>query len=183
MRSPLSRQAAKASTLVELVLALGILAVAMVSLLGMLSRGVGTMKKAADIATESRIVQQLIDELQAMQWDRLDAVVADQAFSTRYYDDQGIEISRGGQIYTARVFLDRSPDDAGPGFRLPGDEVAGVDRRSDLRRVIVRITHVPGQRGAEILDAPESSSFYREFSGTVVRLRGEEIPEEEGAGG
>ena len=170
-----SRSSQTATTLVELVLALGILAIAMVSLLGMLSRGVGTMKKASDISTESRIVQQLIDEVQAIDWNRLDAVVADPSFGTRYYDDQGMGTSRGRQIYTARLYLDQSPDDPGPGFRLPGDEIVGVDRGSDLRRVIVRITHVPGERGEELLDAPEAGAIYREFSGTVVRLRGEEI--------
>ena len=75
MKVSSARSSESATTLVELVLALGILAIAMVSLLGMLSRGVGTMKKASDIATESRIVQQLIDEVQAIEWDRLDAVV------------------------------------------------------------------------------------------------------------
>lgn len=182
MKVSFSRSSAKAATLVELVLALGILAVAMVSLLGMLTRGVGTMKKAADLATESRIVQQLIDEVQATDWDRLDAVVAEASFQTRYFDDQGIITSRGRQIYTTRIYLDQSPDDTGPAFGLPGDEAVGVDRKSDLRRVIVRITHVPGNRGEAMLDSPGARASYREFFGTVIRLRGEENRTGEEAG-
>lgn len=161
----------RAATLIELTIALGVMATVMVSLLGMLSQGFLTMRKAADISTEARIVQQLLGELQAMEWDRIDLVLASEEFRTRYFDDQGIEITRGAQTYTARIYPDRAPDSSSPAFSLPGDANLQIDRENHLRRFTIRVTNVPGETGEMTLEDPEKTSFRRDFTGTVVRLR------------
>ncbi|MCB1063616.1 MAG: Verru_Chthon cassette protein B [Verrucomicrobiae bacterium] len=171
MRRSQHPTANQAATLIELTIALGVMATVMVSLLGMLSQGFLTMRKAADISTEARIVQQLLGELQSIEWDRIDVILASEEFRTRYFDDQGIETARGKQTFTARIYPDRAPGSSSPTFSLPGDADHRIDRENHLRRFAIRITNVPGEAGEMALEAPEKTAFRRDFSGTVVRLR------------
>lgn len=157
MKSQPSRRPSKGFSLVEVTLAIGITAVALVSLMGMLPKGMSTLQKATDEAVTGRIHQQIMGEIQLTPWEaesgggspllRFDKQI-------RYYDDQGIQLSdseRQGNpqshVYTARVSLPAASGSSGlpksvgagsyQGVRLPGETVAG-DQWSRL--VIVEVT-------------------------------------------
>lgn len=128
-------------SLVEVTLAIGITAVALVSLLGMLPKGMATLQRATDEAVTGRIHQQIMGEIQLTPWeseggggsplDRFDRQI-------RYYDDQGIQMTETDRqrnpqfhVYTARITLPRSV------VKLPGEEsVANIWSRL----VIVDVT-------------------------------------------
>lgn len=140
-------------SLVEVTLAIGITAIALVSIMGMLPKGLETLRRATDRAVMGRIHQQVLGELQLTSWEAegggsspLDAFDG----QIRYYDDQGIELEgneAGGQnhIYTARVTLPRSgsslPSSVGGGT-YKGTVIPGESQVADayLRLVIVEIT-------------------------------------------
>ena len=56
-------------SLIEVTIALGITAIALVSLMGMLPKGMETLRRAADKAIEGRIHQQILGELQLTPWE------------------------------------------------------------------------------------------------------------------
>ena len=95
---PRKRKAASGFSLVEITMALGIIAFAFVTIFGLLPAGLNSFRKAMDISIGTQIVQRLINE--AEQTDFL--VLIKQPSVERYFDDQGTELSEArGAIYHA----------------------------------------------------------------------------------
>lgn len=161
----------RANTLIEVVFALAILATVMVSLMGMLSRGFGTIRKAADLATEIRIARLLQSEVQEMNWENAVAL----ADSNRFFDDQGMEIEADDhrRIYVAKVIVD--PYGAADAV-LPGDTAADISRSGDLRRVVVRISAIPGPRGIEALSGAGRPGDFHDFAALIARIQRKPAP-------
>ncbi len=88
-------------TLIEVVLALGVLSFAMVSLLGMIPMGLSTFKDAMNTTVESHIVQAVANDLLLTDFSNL----GNASSPSRYFDDQGLELPDAGSnpIYTATV--------------------------------------------------------------------------------
>ncbi len=141
-------------SLVEVTLALGITAVALVSLMGMLPKGLQTLQQANDKAVMGRIHQQVLGEIQVTSWEpkQGSAVSPLDSFDgqVRFYDDQGIELPASDKgnfnhVYTARITLPRSgsslPTSVGAGS-YGGMSVPGEKGSSDeyMRLVIVEVT-------------------------------------------
>lgn len=148
-----------AFSLVEVTLALGITAVALVSLMGMLPQGMKTLQRANDQAVMGRIHQQILGEIQLTPWEAegggsppLDSFDK----SVRFYDDQGIELPASDKgefnhIYTARILLPRAgqtmPNSVGStshgGVAIPGDDEMTPEL---VRLVVVEITGSADER-------------------------------------
>lgn len=75
---------ARAFSLVETTMAIGIVAFALVGMLGLLPAGLTTFRKAMDTSTSSHIVQQMVTDLQQGDFGALS-----QPQAIRYFDDQG----------------------------------------------------------------------------------------------
>lgn len=87
---------AKAFSLVEVVLAIGIVSFAMVSILGLIPVGLHTFRNAMDLSVEAGIAQKLVADVQRTDFQNLQ--------STNFtFDDQGIEVAPAGAIFTAQV--------------------------------------------------------------------------------
>ncbi|MCB1086152.1 MAG: Verru_Chthon cassette protein B [Verrucomicrobiae bacterium] len=143
-------------SLVEVTLAIGITAVALVSLMGMLPKGLKTLQKAADQAVMGRINQQILGELQVTPWDSVGSGGSPlESFdgAVRIYDDQGIELpktERGSfdHVYTAKISVpskgNRLPKHAGgggySGVLVPGESNSGAGNGDYSRLAIVEIT-------------------------------------------
>lgn len=178
-------------SLVEVTLAIGITAVALVSLMGMIPRGMKTLQKAADQAVMGRIHQQILGELQLTPWESESGQAPLDSFdgAVRFYDDQGIELAqsdKGGidHIYTAKISLPRIgsklPNSVGGGTHqgvvTPGASKGGV-RIETVRLAIVEITsnvdpnflQNPGS-GFDGLNYANAVSVYR----TMVARMGQE---------
>ena len=92
-------------SLVEIVVAVGIVATVMVALLGMIPTGLNTVNEAADTMAEIRIAQQILGEVQMADWEDLDQWDS----KPYYYDPEGnkIENQADGDVrYTCRVEIE-----------------------------------------------------------------------------
>lgn len=176
------RLGSKGFSLVEVTLALGITAVALVSLMGMLPKGLQTLQQANDKAVMGRIHQQILGELQLTSWEPKETGGSPPLESfdkqVRFYDDQGIELpaSEKGEfnhIYTARISLPKSgtalPESVGGGsfggVALPGEQETSDDF---LRLVLVEITSNVDE---SFLNSPETGFDSLNYPNAVYTYR------------
>lgn len=189
-----SKSGARGFSLVEVTLAIGITAVALVSLMGMLPKGMQTLQKANDLAVMGRIHQQILGELQLTPWESTMGGAPIDSFDgmVRYYDDQGIELAPADKgsfahVYTARITIPRQggklPQSVGGGnhggVKVPGEQsMLDVGSAEDfMRLVIVEVTGITDPRFLEGLpatfDSAEALSGIRVYR-TVVAKMGQE---------
>lgn len=132
----------RAFSLVEIVVALGILSVAVIPLFGLLPVGMNIFKDAIDTTVQSQIMEKLTTLAEQTEFSKIaypdnpkgiaakTTSVADKANVTPvyyYYDDQGSEIpetQKANSIYTAAVtYLEQTG--------IPNGSAAGVATKSD----------------------------------------------------
>ena len=141
-------------SLVEIVVAVGIVATVMVALLGMIPTGLNAVNEAADTMAEIRIAQKIMGEIQMTEWDDLD----EWDDGALYYDNEGslLETPEKNKIrYTCRVEIDDE-------FQLPGTGAV-----NDLvRNITIKIS---SKRGGTIdFSDTAPTSEYRSFSTVSV---------------
>jgi len=89
-----------AFTLVEVALALGIIAMAFVPVLGLLPVGLDVSRKAIDATVAAQIVQQLTNEARQTDFSTLSALSG----ATAYFDDQGSELPAGASVANDAIY-------------------------------------------------------------------------------
>ncbi|CAN5346321.1 hypothetical protein BH09VER1_BH09VER1_27950 [soil metagenome] len=90
------KDSTRAFSLVEVVLAIGIVSFAMVSILGLIPVGLHTFRSAMDLSVEAGIAQKLVADVQRTDFQNLQ--------STNFcFDDQGIPVAPAGAVFTAQV--------------------------------------------------------------------------------
>jgi uncharacterized protein (TIGR02598 family) len=135
----------QAFSLVEVVIAVGIMALGIVAILGLLPHGLAMTKKTSDLTYQTRIFQQLLSEYQSLAWSTMQTNSAGGTVEKRYFDYQGVEILSGSNprqelfiSYVAEVEIDPLA------VSLPS--VTGNPPANDnLRRLIVRIAPTPNK--------------------------------------
>ena len=85
-------------SLVEVVIALGIVGIAFVPLMGLLPTGLGSFRSSVDRSATARIVERMGNEAKQSDFDAVTSQVAD-----RFFDDQGNEVAASKSIYQARM--------------------------------------------------------------------------------
>ena len=141
-------------SLVEVALAIGIVAFAFVALLGLIPTGLNTFRQAIDKTNETAIVQDLNSMVQVTPWDKIDALDYKTSQEIFYYNDEGrfvdssVHSSAAGgallqRLYGAKLIIEplRRPDTA-----ATHEEMAGA------RRVIVVIANVTQPPAKAALD-------------------------------
>lgn len=140
-----SRTINKGFTLVETVLALGIVATVMVTLMALLPTGMDIMKEAGTNTVGARIANQLVSEIQLSDYEKI------QQWNGKeyYFDDMGTELTKNDQesknrrIYTARIEVDeKSP------------ELPGKYENKYLKRVVVKVAGYIGGAEPDFSDPP-----------------------------
>jgi len=175
---PKFRPAAKIAgfSLIEVTIAVAITAVALVSLMGMLPKGMQTMSAATDRAIEGRIQQQIVSELMLTEWQNRSTF--DQEI--RGYDDQGIHISTNSSVFAN----ERTEDDViyrarirmqGSSVVLPGGEVD-----PDLQLVLIDITGLSVTNFN--FDSPQNERHIHTYQSTLVDM-GQRFGNASGGGG
>ncbi len=99
-------------SLIEVVLALGIVSFAFLPMLGLLPLGLSAFQKAIDTTVISQIVQKIGNEAQQSDFDGIQTATPDKF---RYFDDQGTEVNadaKANAIYQARLIVVADPDTA-----------------------------------------------------------------------
>ncbi|MBE2204634.1 MAG: Verru_Chthon cassette protein B [Chthoniobacterales bacterium] len=102
------RLGSRAFSLVETVLALGIVSFGCVSIMGLLPCGLQVFRKAMDITLEGQITQQVVGQIGQSPYDRL---AADFHGKTFWFDQEGNAVAKESDegIYRADISLDTQP--------------------------------------------------------------------------
>ena len=122
-------------SLVELVLAIGIVSFAFLSLFALLPAGLTIFRQSMDTTIGSQIVHRIINEAQQTDYPTLIAVPA----SERYFDDQGNEVETiADSIYTVEITVTAPTT-------LPN---ASTPDSTSLATMVVKFANNPGHRSA-----------------------------------
>ena len=131
-------------SLVEVVIAVGIMALGIVAVLGLLPHGLAMTKKTSDLTYQTRIFQHLLSEYQSMPWEELEPTSSGGG-QARIFDYQGIELGSGSTSqqelfasYVAKVEIASDP------VELPHVNGQSVTNQH-LRRLVVRIAATPNR--------------------------------------
>lgn len=125
-------------SLVEVVLAVGIMALGVVTILGLLPHGLEMSRKTANEQAETRILDQIVGEMQTTKWSSVDKL----GRQTRYFDDQGLEITNGNQDFDILLSYVAEVNVPDADVKLPTNR-DGVDVSHNLRRVMVKLIAAP----------------------------------------
>lgn len=140
-----SKKSRAAFSLVEVVLAVGIMAMGVVTILGLLPHGMEMSRKTANEQAETRIVDQIVGELQSSNWTTMGGLIKGGSADdlVYYFDDQGLKLTQGSSavaqtmVYAAQVrFADAG--EVNVGTTLPGKSGKDVSNRN-LRRITIEV--------------------------------------------
>ena len=165
----------RAFSLIEVVFALGIIAKIGVTMIGLLPSGFKNVKEAGDLAVISRILQSISSDALTSDWDEYEERFSQGGKLWQYYDDQGNTLDdKGAQnhIYTALVQIadPASSDSSISTISLPGDESMQLDRSKDLRKIVIRVSNLPGELGVAALKRSDNRSEFSEHSVVISNM-------------
>ena len=124
-------------TMVETVIAVGIVATVMLAMVSLLPLGISTLKDASARQADARIVQTLVGVYQMQDWASVEQQETTEAAKDFYFDDKGLLVEKTdqSQIYTARVTIigpPTVPGDSRPNPFMRRMEIYISDRPLDL---------------------------------------------------
>lgn len=132
-------------SLIEVTLALGIVATVLLTCVAMLGGGINQAREATGRMTSAEISSRLMGELQLAEWNQIESAPA---LPLRYFDQFGEELTGSAaqqdSIYTAQAVL--VPD----GATLSTGSVAA---NPHLRKVLVLVSNRPGALGQQAIEA------------------------------
>ncbi len=135
--TPACRHGRRAFSLIETVLALGIMALAVTAMLGLLPHGIEMSRKAANAAAETRIVDTISAQLASMPF----ASLSLQDHKELHFDDQGVmvdgTVDASQATYFVRVLVLNPVGNSG--ITLPG----AITPEVKLLRVNIQIVQTP----------------------------------------
>jgi len=91
-------------SLVEVILAIGVIAFAFIPMVGMLPMGLDLSRQAIDTTVQAQIVQQLTTEVQQTDFSRLADLASASTASPYYFDDQGNQVTDPNNAIYQAVF-------------------------------------------------------------------------------
>lgn len=154
-------------SLVEVVLAVGIMALGVVTILGLLPHGLEMSRRTANEQAETRIVDQIVGELQSSDWATLGGLL-DNGEVRLIYDDQGLKaLSPTLTTYVARVTLTEASESK-QGMLLPSNK-GGAERNKNLRRVKIEVAATQ-TRNFNFDNAP-AAAVVKRFTCLVAKMR------------
>jgi uncharacterized protein (TIGR02598 family) len=126
-------------SLVEASLAMGIAAVGIISLIGLVPTSLDTLRESASDVAEAKIIQAVAADYQMSDWgERSEKMKPDD--KEYYFDQRGLEVPRGtfGHQFTAKATVEVDNP------QMTGDPTGNIY----LRRVVVKITDRLNDSGA-----------------------------------
>lgn len=150
----IERKKSNGFSLVEVALALAIAAFGILTVVSLMPASFNNVKLAGNAVTSSRIFQQMLGELQSMDWgtyaagqpgwSKLNNLQAGQPTSRRFFDIEGTRIPRDDEemerklVYVAEFYFPPVS------VQMTGGVVAATgDARRDMRHVVIRLMESP----------------------------------------
>jgi uncharacterized protein (TIGR02598 family) len=122
-------------SLIETVLALGIMGLAITALLGLLPHGIEMSHKAANMSAMSRIMDSVQSRLASNSFEALKLFDTE----TIHFDDQGVAIEDGGDLRSSSYVVRVKPGGSSVNAMLPGGNLP----ETTLLRFQVQIAATP----------------------------------------
>lgn len=132
------RRTRAAFSLVETVLALGIMGLAITALLGLLPHGLEMSRKAANSAAEARIIDTIVGKLSNIPFANLPA----QNNLEMHFDDQGVEVDGTADLLESTFYARVLVPTGTQGLTLPGS----ISRETTMRRIQIQIVQTALRR-------------------------------------
>ncbi len=155
-------------SLVEVVLAVGIMGLGVVTILGLLPHGLDMSRRTANEQAQTRIVDQIVGELQASDWATMGGLIGSGGGQQLYqFDDQGLRTTQSQYTtYVARVKMAEVAEVAS-GTILPSNKTN--IRNQNLRRVSIDVAAV--QNVNFNFDAPPPAAQLKRFTSLIAKMR------------
>ncbi|MGI8605124.1 MAG: Verru_Chthon cassette protein B [Verrucomicrobiales bacterium] len=163
-----------AFSLVEVTLAMAIVATVLVSLLALLPYGMDQVREAKSTLVQSRIANELTGEIQVADWGTQPGYPKLRKYhgALMRYDSEGTllkESKKEGNantVYKAKIEIPNEPS------HLPGQ--SGATEGRYLRKVTVKVAFAPGDKEIDF-DSKEVPPPYRVFTTEIVKLARDKI--------
>lgn len=160
----------KGFSLVEVTIAMGIVATVLIALLALLPYGMDNVREAKSTQVQTRIANEIIGELQVADWGREPGFSRLRSWDglIRRYDAEGSLIedtqdqNKADTIYKVRVDVPVAQQ-----VPLPG-QAAGQGGQY-LRRVSIKIAYAPGDREVDF-DADQAPLPYKSFTSEIAKM-------------
>lgn len=174
-QSPQSALRPSGFSLVEVTIAMGIVATVLVALMALLPYGMDSIREAKSTQVQARIANEIIGELQMADWGTEPGYSKLRNYDgmVRNYDNEGTLIedtadsNKQDTIYKAKIEVPVTER-----MELPGMTVKNAGRY--LRRVSIKIAYAPGDKKIDF----ESSKLplpYKAYSSEIVKMSRDRI--------
>lgn len=173
MNSPLPPFKFRSSgfSLVEVTIAMGIVATVMVALLALLPYGMDNIREAKGTQVQARIANEIVGELQVADWGKEPNYAKLNAYNGKVlrYDGEGTEIgdtsanNKQDTIYKAKIEVPVTRE-----VLLPG-QGGQKDQGRYLRRVTIKIAFAPNDREVDF-DSRKIPLPYKSFTTEIVKM-------------
>jgi uncharacterized protein (TIGR02598 family) len=137
-------------SLVEIVLCIGIISFAFVSILGLLPAGMNVFRSSMNASIGAQLVQLVLNEAQQTEFEVLTGGPAPKSYyefvPVRYFDGEGNELPaprRAESIYHLRAIVQNLP-------KFPDATGKNTVAMNDLATVVVQVATNPGQHALDI---------------------------------
>ena len=161
----------EAFTLIEVTLAIGIVAFAFVALFGLLPIGMTNFRQALDTSLTTQIAQRIINDLKQSDFD---TVAKQTGPSLRYYSEQGDDMTTGNPgsetavsknwLYYGEITVGAPDAKSPPATALPG---AATPPTPNLLTIVIRLAANPARRPNPF--AAGSKVSYRTYTTLIAR--------------
>ncbi|MGE9267496.1 MAG: Verru_Chthon cassette protein B [Verrucomicrobiales bacterium] len=142
-------------SLIEVTIALAVIATALIPLIALLPSGMSTMRKGYRAATEAEIVRLVSSELTMSDWNATNDL-EDWDGTVRYYDKDGVrQDDPEFTTFTVRI-------EVGNGPAIPGS----TDDNPYLKTVTIKVTDLP----EVVADRFSNDAKHRSYANVVVKM-------------
>ena len=152
---PPTQKNVRGFSLIEVTIALAIVAIALIPLIALLPGGMNTMRKGYRAATEAEIVRLISSELTMSDWNKTNNL-QDWEGTVRYYDRDGVRMDDEDFVaFTAKIHVENPST-------LPGD----TQPNPYLRAVTIQITSVP----AVVADRFTNPQKFNSYTNLIAKM-------------